>query len=246
MPQDHEITGKDGAPMVLIPAGEFLMGSPDGEGEKEEHPQHRVYLDAYYMDKFEVTVSRYAEFMQSTGRRAPDYWDQRRPGTHDHFPVVGVDWDDAEAYCLRAGKRLPTEAEWEKAARGTDGRMYPWGNEGPIPRLGNFGKQHSTTNVYFEFLEPVESHEAGKSPYGLHHMAGNVMEWTADWKDDEFYAKSPERNPTGPLRGTAKVIRGGAWPDGPDHVRSAYRYLAFQPRLRLVYIGFRCAQDRPN
>jgi formylglycine-generating enzyme required for sulfatase activity len=116
---------KDGAPMVLIPAGEFQMGSPDGEGDADEHPQHRVSLDAYAIDKFEVTTSRYATFFQETKRAAPDYWSELALAQHGRKPVVGVAWNDATAYCSWAGKRLPTEAEWEKAARGTDQRLYP-------------------------------------------------------------------------------------------------------------------------
>ena len=140
MTQDREITGKDGAPMVLIPAGEFWMGSPDGGGKKDEHPRHRVFLDAFYMDKFEVTVSRYAEFMRSTTRSGLLRTGSVNIVRHRNLPVVGVYWHDAEAYCRWAEKRLPTEAEWEKAARGTDGRTYPWGNEPPTSRLANFGK----------------------------------------------------------------------------------------------------------
>lgn len=262
---DREITGNDGAPMVLIPAGEFKMGSPDGEGDNDEHPRHHVSLDAFYMDKFEVTVARYAEFVRSTNRAKPEYWDQVDSSKHGKLPVVGVDWHDAEAYCRWAGKRLPTETEWEKAARGTDGRMYPWGNEPPTTSLANFrfidddqrlapvdskklyklhfGKKMFTD--YDQHLAPMDSDEAGKSPYGLHHMAGNVWEWTADWYDEDFYAKSPQRNPTGPSSGTTKVFRGGSWLNGPVSVRSATR-ASYSPAYRTATLGFRCAQDRPK
>ena len=125
MTQDREITGKDGAPMVLIPAGEFWMGSPDGEGDNDEYPRHRVYLDAFYMDNFEVTVARYARFLGSANRSEPKYWEQVNIRKRGNLPVVGVDWYEADAYCRWAGKRLPTEAEWEKAARGTDERTIP-------------------------------------------------------------------------------------------------------------------------
>ena len=243
--QDREITGKDGAPMVLIPAGEFWMGSPDGEGDKDEHPRHRVSLDAYSMDKFEVTVSRYAKFLQLTGRRDPQYWNQVNTSKHSNLPVVGVDWHDAEAYCQWAGKRLPTEAEWEKAARGTDGRTYPWGNGQPTPKLANFNNKMYVKNAYDERLAPVDSYETGTSPYGIHHMAGNVWEWTADWYGDQYYAKNPPKNPQGPSKGDSKVIRGGSWDIEPGDVRSAVR-LWFSPAYWNFLIGFRCAQDRPN
>ena len=216
---NREIIGKDGAPMVLVPAGEFWMGSLDGEGDKDEHPRHRVYLDAYYMDRFEVADK------------------------HSNLPVVRVRWHDAEAYCQRAGKRLPTEAEWEKAARGTDGRMYPWGNEEPTSRLANFGVLFiNFFNPFQEKVVQVDGYEAGNSPYGIHHMAGNVWEWTADWYDVLYYEKSPQRNPTGPSNGTTKVIRGGSWISSSELVRSAYRFKS-TPTDRYSEVGFRCAQD---
>lgn len=155
--------GKDGAPMVLIPAGVSWMGSPDSEGDKDEHPRHQVTLDGFYMDKFEVTVARYTEFVRAKNRSKPVYWDQVDSSKHRNLPVVGVDWPDAKAYCEWAGKRLPTEAEWEKAARGTDGRTYPWGNEQPTVRLANFGKGF-TSNIYDDRLAPVDSYEADNSP----------------------------------------------------------------------------------
>jgi formylglycine-generating enzyme required for sulfatase activity len=244
-PAAREITGKDGAPMVLITAGEFGMGSTDGEGDKEEHPRHKVFLDAYYIDKFELTVSRYAEFMRSTGRRAPLYWDQVKLGKHDRLSVVGVDWHDADAYCRWAGKRLPTEAEWEKAARGTDGLIYPWGNDAPTSTVANFNKRFTTEKLYDQKLAPVESYEAGKSPYGLHHLAGNVWEWTSDWYDESYYAKSPERNPKGPSSGQDRVLRGGSWLTPPDFVRSPRRN-GDLPTRRTGDIGFRCAGDGPG
>lgn len=265
----RESSGKDSAPMVLIPAGEFWMGSTENQIEdllaiqcgyargseqlrticqrfpKAEGPLHRVNLDAYYMDKFEVTVARYAEFMRATNRANPYFWDQVDISKHRDFPVLWVDWHSALAYCEWVGKRLPTEAEWEKAARGTDGRIFPWGNEPPIGRFGNFGKW-LTTNLddplYDGRTELVDSYEAGKSPYGLHHMAGNVYEWTQDWFDENYYKQSPEHNPKGPSSGRYRVIRGGSWQGSPIDVRSAAR-LEEDPSVGSAMIGFRCARD---
>ncbi|MEO6308523.1 MAG: SUMF1/EgtB/PvdO family nonheme iron enzyme, partial [Nitrospiraceae bacterium] len=134
--QQHEITGKDGAPMVLVPAGEFTMGSNDGSDD--EKPAHQVSLDAYYLDKYEVTVWQYAKFLKARGVNGPPMWTTMDQPLHQKRPVVNVDWSDANTYCEWAGKRLPTEAEWEKAARGTDGRVYPWGNEPPDPLRANY------------------------------------------------------------------------------------------------------------
>jgi formylglycine-generating enzyme required for sulfatase activity len=133
--QQQEITGKDGAPMLLVPAGEFTMGGPQGE------KAHRVYLDAYYMDKYEVTVGQYAKFLKASGMGAPKDWNIMNQPPHQKRPVVNVDWPDAATYCRWASKRLPTEAEWEKAARGTDGRIYPWGNDPPRSAPGELWKK---------------------------------------------------------------------------------------------------------
>jgi formylglycine-generating enzyme required for sulfatase activity len=242
----REIVGRDGAPMMLIPAGEFWMGSPEGEGKEDERPRHQVFLDAFYMDKFEVTVLRYDQFMQSTDRAKPMDWNQVDVTTQGKLPVVGVEWNDADTYCRWAGKRLPTEAEWEKAARGTDGRTYPWGNEEPTARLANFGRQHSpTVKTYEDTLVPVDHDEAGQSPYGLHHMAGNVFEWVWDWYEERYYRRSPARNPKGPSHGTMRVFRGGSLYNDPADVRSANRH-RFPSSTQLVSLGFRCAQDGPK
>ncbi|MFQ5933000.1 MAG: formylglycine-generating enzyme family protein [Nitrospiraceae bacterium] len=236
-----EITSSDDAPMVLIPAAEFVMGSPDGEGEKDEHPQHRVRIAAFYMDKYEVTVARYHQFLEATGHVRPDYWPREELKKYHERPVIGVDWNGARAYCEWAEKRLPTEAEWEYAARGKDGRRYPWGNTAPTPELANYGKVW-THNFYKDRLAPVGSHEGGKSPFGLHDMAGNVWEWVADWYDAKYYARSPEDNPPGPSSGSVKVLRGGSWSFVAAYMRAAGR-LRFPPRHRDADIGLRCARD---
>lgn len=170
------ITGKDDAPMVLVLAGEFMMGSreDDKSAQNDERPAHSVYLDAFYIDQYEVTTSRYAKFFRETKRSAPEYWPEQVMQQHGRKPVVGVDWNDATAYCSWAGKRLPTEAEWEKAARGTDQRVYPWGNAGPSKALANFDRCCDFKD--YGALTDIGSFEEGKSPFGVYDMAGNVWE----------------------------------------------------------------------
>jgi len=233
--------GSDGAPTVLVPAGEFEMGSGEHEGEADERPRHRVHLDAYYMDQYQMTVSRYVKFIEATKREPPKFWNEVRLPEGGDLPVVGVDWLDAEAYCQWAGRRLPTEAEWEKAARGADGRKYPWGNEEPTSRHANFGKQEKDELP----LTPVGRYEAGKSPYGIYDMAGNVWEWTADWYDENYYRQSAPRNPQGPSQGLSKATRGGAWDRHQFNLRAANRS-GMTPTNRLKSLGFRCAQDGPR
>ena len=164
-----EITGTDGAPMMLVPAGEFLYGDDN----------QRLSLPAFYMDKYEVTVSRYASFLQASGRKQPEYWNQVSQVSAGDRSVIEVDWYDAYTYCRQYAKRLPTEQEWEKAARGTDGRTYPWGNDEPSERYANFGKEWDNLNYESELLTAVGSYEDGKSPFGIYDLAGNVWEWTS-------------------------------------------------------------------
>ncbi len=223
--------------MVLVPAGEFTMGSPTGD--VDERPPHQVYLDSFLIDKHEVTVGQYAEFLQQAGGNAPSDWKTMNQLSHKKRPVSNVDWADAAAYCKWAGKRLPTEAEWEKAARGTDGRLYPWGNEPPTSRHANYGQSGSINNGA---LAPVGSFEEGKSPYGVYDMAGNVWEWVSDWYDHDYYKNSPQRNPEGPTTGGFKGIRGGSWNSSVRALRSADRYWD-PPTFRSQYSpGFRCVK----
>ena len=229
-----EITGSDGAVAVMVPAGNFLMG------DDVESPAREVYLDSFYVDKHEVTVSRYARFLKATGgAKPPDDWEQSDVENGGTLPVVGVDWHDAEAYCRWAGKRLPTESEWEKAARGGDGRRYPWGNDEPNSERANFGK--SAQGPYKGGLEPVDTRDAGKSPYGVHDLAGNASEWVSDWFAAGF-VRGQVRNPQGPENGTGKVIRGGGWYDAAERLNSSRRMHA-SPGTRADDIGFRCAKD---
>jgi formylglycine-generating enzyme required for sulfatase activity len=223
--------------MAVVPAGEFMMGSP--MGDSDEQPAHKVYVDAFSMDMYEVTVRQYAEFLQATGVNSPLDWQTMNQPAHQKRPVANVDWADAAAYCKWAGKRLPTEAEWEKAARGTDGRLYPWGNDPPTPLHANFGKSGSNGHGT---LAPVGTLEEGKGPYGIYDLAGNAWEWVNDWYDHDYYKNSPSQNPTGPSRGGFKVLRGGSWNSNPRNLRSTDRYWD-PPSFRSLYFpGFRCAK----
>ena len=227
-------------PMALIPAGEFAMGSVRGSAHARlpEGPQRLVYLDAYYMDVHEVRTQDYARFLSATQHAAPKAWSQVDLRRHGDRPVVGVTWEDASAYCAWVGKRLPTEAEWEKAARGTDGRQFPWGNEAPTSARATLAKKWQG----YDTPTPVGSLEAGKSPYGVYDMAGNAMEWVADWYDPTYYQHAPEKNPRGPEHGKAGIVRGGGWGFLPKDARTATRI--YPPReTRCTNIGFRCARD---
>lgn len=229
-----ERIGRDGAPAVLVPAGPFVMG------DDEYSPRREVFVDAFYIDRYEVTVGRYAKFLAATASlRAPEAWESADLATDAELPVIGVDWFDAAAYCAWVGRRLPTEAEWEKAARGTDGRRYPWGDAAATLEHANF---HNTSpEPYDGGLHAVGSHPAGRSPYGAHDMAGNVNEWVADWYAAGFRA-GDVRNPKGPESGKARVIRGGGRLEREDWIGSARRYHG-APELRGEDIGFRCAAD---
>jgi formylglycine-generating enzyme required for sulfatase activity len=229
-----ETAVKDGAHAVFIGGGKFTMG------DDEASPLREVYVDDFYIDKYEVTVGRYAKFLETTGGiRAPDRWEEADLEGAKELPVIGVDWHDADAYCRWAEKRLPTEAEWEKAARGTDGRRYPWGNEEPTRARAIFGR--SSESPYKAGLAPVGDRDAGKSPYGAHDLAGNASEWVADWFAEAFL-RADVRNPKGPASGTGKVIRGGGWFDPPDRINSSRRMYA-SPETRSDDVGFRCVKD---
>jgi formylglycine-generating enzyme required for sulfatase activity len=222
--------------MALVPAGEFIMGSITGDAD--EQPVHRVFVDAFSMDRYQVSVGQYAKFLEATSQASPPDWSIMNKSRHQTRPVVNVDWADADAYCAWAGKRLPTEAEWEKAARGTDGRIYPWGNELPTGFRANSMKEKWSNHWV---LMPVGMFEEGMSPYGIYDMAGNVWEWVSDWYDQDYYTYSPSKNPTGPLKGESKVIRGGSWGSGPKDLRSADRD-THVPSARGLGTGFRCAK----
>jgi formylglycine-generating enzyme required for sulfatase activity len=231
----RERVGKDGAPAVLIPAGAFLGG------DDENSPRRELFVEAFYLDQYEVTVGRYARFLQATGNvRPPEEWDTVDLNNGTDLPVIGVDWQDANSYCQWVGRRLPTDAEWERAARGSDERKYPWGDEPPTSEHARFAQNYEKA-VYKNGVARVGSHPKGASPFGIHDMAGNAWEWTADWFSESFpYAD--RRNPKGPSSGTSKVLRGGGWYDQADRLVSTKRMHA-NPEQRDDSIGFRCASD---
>jgi formylglycine-generating enzyme required for sulfatase activity len=244
-----QISPADGMVQMYVPSGNFTMGW--NEGKADEQPEHKVYLDAFWIDQTEVTVGQYrtcveagacghpqqgVHHLRNSSEMRRSYYDNEQ---YFDYPVIFINWSQANTYCEWAGRRLPTEAEWEKAARGTDGRLYPWGNEEPNPSLLNFdGNIGDTTRV--------GSYPAGASPYGALDMAGNVWEWVQDWYDAEYYKESPRRNPTGPETGLFFIERGGSFKKSERPVRTTYRHWYIPPLVgnHVVshsYDGFRCA-----
>jgi formylglycine-generating enzyme required for sulfatase activity len=274
-PASETPTGKDGMALVHVPAGSFAMGSDVWD---EELPVHNVYLNGYWIDQTEVTNAMFAKFIEATlyqtdAEKIGSGWDWnvnegvwrkveganwRQPrgagsditGLENH-PVVQVSWNDAQAYCEWAGRRLPTEAEWEKAARGSkDNRSYPWGDD--VAEAGkrlNFADRNLPVNWAnlqaddgFEYTAPVGSYSLGVSPYGVLDMSGNVWEWTADRYSIDYYSRSEPQNPTGPANGKRHVLRGGSWFNDLRDMRSAYR-AADLPDASYTDLGFRCSQS---
>ncbi len=263
------VSERDGAVLVYVPEGEFLMGFNDS-GDDAEKPAHKVRLDAFWIDKTEVTNAMFARFLNDSGyqmqtwRQAEGFtWRSPRgagssvPGLDDH-PVVQVAWEDAAAYCRWVGRRLPTEAEWEKAATGWPQNVaymlprnftYSWGYDRPDGSRLNFADVNSENHQAadrsvddgYKFTAPVGSYPEGASPYGALDMTGNALEWAADWFDPDYYQHAPSSNPTGPWTGDGHVLKGGSYESNEWDVRTFRRY-RFDPGMAGV-IGFRCAQD---
>ncbi|MBL8216448.1 MAG: formylglycine-generating enzyme family protein [Bryobacterales bacterium] len=266
-------TANDGhGELVYVPAGPFKMGDNFGDGESRERPVHTVDLDAFYIGKFEVTNAEFRKFRDDPGYEDPKFWPNGRPvpkdqvpywtqavnhggGTPDSdpYPVIGVNWDTAVAYCnwlsAKTGKkyRLPTEAEWEKAARGTDQRRYPWGNSIERGDANFVGSQKYDTVRIAGFYDGsnrdgLQTRNAA-SPYGVYDMAGNIMEWCADWYSRDYYQVSPKKNPKGPEKGAYRVLRGGTFFEDAFDLRSYRRSAAWPSVQSHRMIGFRVARE---
>ena len=237
-----ELGEKVSMEFVYVPAGEFLMGADeeDTEANNDEKPFHNVYLDGYWIGKYPVTNLHYSIFIHETDRKPPKHWQKDLiPNGREKHPVVYVSWYDAEEFCQWLSKKsrelikLPTEAQWEKAARGTDGRKYPWGNEKPTNKHSNFGSLNKGTT-------DVGIYNEGQSPYGCFDMIGNVWEWVFDWYQEDYYSSSDnEKNPSGLLLGEKKVLRGGSWGFSEKVLRVTYRD-SDTPDTTGNSSGFRC------
>ncbi len=232
--------GDEGREMVQVPEGPFIMGSKDGD--PDEVPERQVFLSAFYIDRKEVSQEEYARFAKVTKRSLPKievFEDDQSKLLQSEFAAMSMSWDEATAYCKWAGKRLPTEAEWEKAGRGEGRRKYAWGD---IARNGRANANLDGSEDGYRYLAPPGSFEAGRSPYGVYDMTGNVAEWVADSYDEHYYQKAPFRDPKGPDRADLKVVRGGSWRETEHTARLSKRFAAKAWRTDIT-IGFRCAND---
>ena len=246
------------SPMMTVPEGRFFMGtvrtgldlySLDLPYDDTEQPQRRVWLDRFEIDRDEVSLGKLLQWLNQQQRSLPgeirkliDHMTTVHavpPDTLARWPALYVTWTEASDFCRTHGKRLPTEAEWEKGARGENGNLFPWGQVPPAPGLAMFGQYHVHE---IPIVASVDSGEKGQSPYGLHHMAGNAAEWVADWFGIDYYATMLDRNPRGVAHGRYKVVRGGSWKSAPVLLRTATRSGA-SPEQRAATIGFRCARS---
>ena len=238
--------------MRFVPAGEFTMGSDEAKSpdDMDEKPAHQVYLDAFYIDKYEVTNKLYKACVDAGACQAPldfnsftrsSYYDNPQ---FDNYPVIDVGWNMAKTYCEWRGAQLPTEAQWEKAARGTDARTYPWGEGISCDKANYWPKDEACIGDTTE----VGTYESNVSPYGVYDMAGNVMEWVADWYSNMYYLDSPASNPLGPASGSGeeRVFRGGSWMSSDHDVRTTSRHWAWNSFGHVPHysqdLGFRCAR----
>lgn len=295
---DIKFREKDSMEMVFVPSGTFLMGSSNkqidmamddckkmyhGESDcqrhiylRQEQPQHEVYLDAFWIDKTEITNAQYCRFLNTEGNKTINGVKWFEPGAghrgviyghiqetdrvftpevgYENYPVIEVSWYGAKAYCDWVGGRLPTEAEWEYAAKGTSNNMYPWGSEfnGNLANyrdstfnFDNMGKDTSFSDGYSQWA-PVGTYPDGASWCGALDMAGNVHEWVNDWYSDDYYSISSKENPNGPENGTLKISKGGSWYDPGWHVRCSYRKILTPSSARMHWIGFRCVMPIYN
>lgn len=237
--------------MALVPSGFSIMGS--NKTLDDEAPEHNVYLDQFWIDKYEVSAGQFAEFLNAVGNVKGYYLDNKfgtlfydgrfhpRQGL-DNYPVNNVTWNAADTYCKWKEKRLPTETEWEKAARGTLAQTYPWGNSAPSDTRARYSKNWTKEEKH-KVMVPVQALTEGQSPYGLHNMAGNVKEWVDDWYDRTYYREQSEyANPRGPIGGEFKVVRGGSWRDLKGFIYSSFRNNG-NPKSRMDDYGFRCAKN---
>jgi iron(II)-dependent oxidoreductase len=246
------------SPMLKVPEGTFLMGTARySEGsfslalqyDDTEQPQRRPWLDPFEIDRDEVSLGAYLQWLRRSQRTPSEELrtlirhvmtvHALSSDTLARWPALYVTWAEASEFCRAQGARLPTEAEWEKAARGDAGNLFPWGQSPPTTTLAMFGHYHVHE---IPIVAPVDSGEEGRSPYGLHHMAGNAAEWVEDWFGIDYYATMPDRNPSGPATGRYKVVRGGSWKSAPALLRSATRSGAL-PDQRTATVGFRCARS---
>ncbi|GAB4499591.1 MAG: formylglycine-generating enzyme family protein [Anaerolineales bacterium] len=235
-PIQKKISPKDGMVQVYVPEGEFEMGKPgkpDGNS-----PEHKVYLDAYWIDRVEVSNAMYEVCVESGKCTQPFLEENPYYGrwAYRNLPVTFISWFQAVEYCEWTGRRLPTEAEWEKAARGTDGRNYPWGDTPPTPRLANYAESLIGEPV------SVYRYPSGASPYGALNMAGNVREWLADWFSLTYYVETPYKNPLGPETGIQRSMRSGAYDADANEIYTTWRY-KHEPQSAGLSRGFRCAES---
>lgn len=239
-PLPTEITDAKGVNMMLVPEGEFMMGSIDGNSD--ESPIHAVYLDAFYIDKYEADIGLYKECVYQNVCNLPKEYLEFYNNNSGDSPIVNITWYDAVAFCEWRNTRLPSEAEWEKSAKGVDQRIYPWGND--------FVEVDGSVGNYYEYARfrgsagfvRVDSYDKGVSPFGIYNLAGNVWEWVADRYDKNYYSSSEYKDPQGPKSGDLRVLRGGSFRDQEFSIRTTYRY-KLEPSTQKYSVGFRCAKD---